>query len=130
MTYNFNGKALTIPDAEIEKSMKCLELTKDEAIQLWLEDNDYVVNEEVEELTAKAKANKTERVQASAGKRKKTMKERKVDAEKGRLLGDIKALLEGLGADIHSVKTETEVAFAFNGNEYTVKLTKHRPPKA
>ena len=128
MTYNFNGKALTIPDVEIEKSMKCLELTKDEAIQLWLEDNDYVVNEEVEELTAKAKANKT--VQASAGKRKKTVKKRKVDAEKGHLLGDIKVLLEGLGADIHGVKTETEVTFAFNGNEYTVKLTKHRPPKA
>ncbi len=130
MTYNFNGKALTIPDAEIEKSMKCLELTKDEAIQLWLEDNDYEVNEEVEELTAKAKANKTDRVQASAGKRKKTVRERKVDEEKGRLLADIKTLLEGLGADIRSVKTETEVAFAFNGNEYSVKLTKHRPPKA
>ena len=130
MTYNFNGKALTIPDAEIDKSMKWIKLTKDEAIQLWLEDNDYVVNEEVEKLTAKAKANKTERVQASAGKRKKTVKERKVDAEKGRLLGDIKVLLEGLGADIHGVKTETEVTFAFNGNEYTVKLTKPRPPKA
>ena len=130
MTYNFNGKALTIPDAEIEKSMKCLELTRDEAIQLWLEDNDYAVNEEVEELTAKAKANKTDRVQASAGKRKKAVKERKVDEEKGRLLGDIKVLLEGLGADIHGVKTETEVTFAFNGNQYTVKLTKHRPPKA
>lgn len=130
MTYNFNGKTLNIPDTEIEKSMKCLELTKDEAVQLWLEDNDYEVNEEVEELTAKAKANKTDRVQASAGKRKKTVRERKVDEEKGRLLADIKTLLKGLGADIHSVKTETEVAFAFNGNEYSVKLTKHRPPKA
>ena len=130
MTYNFNGKTLNIPDTEIEKSMKCLELTKDEAIQLWLEDNDYEVNEEVEELTAKAKANKTDRVQASAGKRKKTVRERKVDEEKGCLLADIKTLLEGLGADIRSVKTETEIAFAFNGNEYSVKLTKHRPPKA
>ncbi len=50
-----NGKTVNIPDKEIEKSMKVLELTKEEAIDLWLEDNDFQENEELEELDAKAK---------------------------------------------------------------------------
>ena len=50
-----NGKNVNIPDEEIKKSMKALDLTKEEAIQMWLEDNDYEVNEEQAELDAKAK---------------------------------------------------------------------------
>ena len=38
MIYNFNGKNINIPDKEIEKAMKSLELTKEEAIEMWLED--------------------------------------------------------------------------------------------
>ena len=37
MTYNLNGKSIRIPDADIERSMKSLELTKEEAIQMWLQ---------------------------------------------------------------------------------------------
>ena len=40
-----NGKEVTIPDKEIEKYMKSLELSKADAIDLWLEDNDYQVND-------------------------------------------------------------------------------------
>ena len=55
MKYNFNGKVLNIPDAEIEKNMKALEISRDEAIEMWLDDNDYIENEEAEALTEKAK---------------------------------------------------------------------------
>ena len=58
MTIEVNGKSVHIPDAEIANSMTKLDLSKDEAIQMWLEDNDYCENEEVEILTAKAKENK------------------------------------------------------------------------
>ena len=53
MTYNLNGKNIRIPDAEINKSMKLLEISHDEAVQMWLEDEEYLENEVVEELTAK-----------------------------------------------------------------------------
>ena len=56
MTYNLNGRVIRIPDADIEKSMKLLKLSHDEAVQMWLEDEGYLENEVVEELTAKAKA--------------------------------------------------------------------------
>ena len=49
MTYNLNGKVIRIPDADIEKSMKLLKLSHDEAVQMWLEDEGYLENEVVEE---------------------------------------------------------------------------------
>ena len=55
MLYNFNGKNIRIPDAEIEKNMKLLQLTKEEAIELWLDDNDYTENAEAAELTRRRK---------------------------------------------------------------------------
>ena len=61
--------------------------------------------------------------------RKATKKERKVDTTKKRLLMDCKVLLEGLGAEILGIKTETEVTFTFEGEEYSLKLIKHRPKK-
>lgn len=127
MTYNFNGKNINIPDKDIETLMTSLELTKEEAIETWLDDNDYTCNEEQEELTKKAKA--VRRYEKSDTARKKTTKERKVDEEKKRLLSDVRVLLEGLGADITAVKNEAEISFLFGGNDYSFKLIKHRPPK-
>jgi len=74
MTYNFNGKNLRIPDEDINRSMKVLGLSKDEAIQLWLEDEGYLENETVEELTAKAKENKIQKGAKSDKPRKKNHK--------------------------------------------------------
>ena len=55
MLYELNGKKIKIPDNEISKSMEMLGLTKSEAIQMYLEDEGYLDNPYVEELTAKAK---------------------------------------------------------------------------
>lgn len=49
-----NGKEVNIPEEEISKGMKLLNLTEQESIELWLDDHDYSVNEEQEELDAKA----------------------------------------------------------------------------
>lgn len=127
MRYDFNGKAINIPDKDIEKLMTSLDLTKDEAIETWLDDNDYTTNEEVEALTEKAKVIK--RYEKSDKERKKSTKERKVDEEKKRLLNDTRILIEGLGAVVTNVKNEAELSFTFNGNEYTFKLIKHRAKK-
>ncbi len=50
-----SGKIVNISDEQIQKYMKSLDLTKEEAIDLWLEDNDFQENEELEELDTKAK---------------------------------------------------------------------------
>ena len=126
MKYNFNGKEINIPDAEIEKNMKILEISKEEAIAMWLDDNDYTENEEVEELTAKAKSVK--RYEKADKPRKERKVERKVDEEKKHLINILVTSLNGEVSNI-SVKNEAEFSFICNENSYTVKLVKHRPPK-
>ena len=56
-------------------------------------------------------------------------RERKVDSTKQGLLAGCKDLLIAEGCDITSEKTETEIAFTYNGENYTLKLTKHRKKK-
>ena len=128
MQYNFNGKILNIPDTEINNSVKVLGITPAEAVQLWLDDNDYTTNETVEELTTKAKQN-IKRYEQSDKKRKTSTKERKIDEEKKRFLNGFRIFAEGLGAVVTSTKNEAEFSFTFGDNAYTVKLVKHRPPK-
>lgn len=126
MKYNFNGKEINIPDAEIQHNMKALGISKEEAINMWLDDNDYTENEVVEELTKKAKSVK--RYEQAEKPRKKVTKERKVDEEKKNL---INILVTALGNEVSniSVKNEAEISFICNENSYTIKLVKHRPPK-
>lgn len=128
MKYDFNGKILNIPDADIEKSMKILEISKEEAIEMWLDDNDYTTNEVVEELSEKAKKN-IKRYEQSDKKRKTSTKERKVDTEKKAFLDGFRIFAEGKGGIVTAFKNEAEFSFTFGDNTYTVKLVKHRPPK-
>lgn len=58
MKYILNEKEINIPDDELDNLVDKLELTIEEAIQVWLEDEGYETNEEVEALTKKAKDNK------------------------------------------------------------------------
>ena len=80
MKYEYNGKTLNIPDDFIQNAMKNLSIDEDEAIQLWLEDNDYEVNEEQMALDAKAKANvkvaNIVKARAADPGKKKTQRER------------------------------------------------------
>lgn len=94
-------------------------------------DGESVTYEEAKEMAEmEIKANKEcKRYEQSEKPRKKVEKVRKVDEEKKHLLGCVKTLFEGMGAEIISTKTETEIEFGYGGNHYTVKLTKHRPPK-
>lgn len=95
------------------------------------QDNEPVTYDEAKEMAEIELRAKKEcrRYEQSDKPRKKAEKVRKIDEEKGRLLTEVRTLLEGLGADVITTKTETEVEFMFNDNHYTIKLTKHRPPK-
>lgn len=86
MKYNFNNKVLNIPDEEIENLMDTLELTEEEAIKTWLDDNDYTENEEVEKLTKKAKENGVKiRGESDAPKAKRVV-ERKANPTKEKII--------------------------------------------
>lgn len=136
MTYNLNGKNIHIPDNEIAKSMKLLDLSKNEAIQMWLEDEGYLENAEVEALTEKAKVNKISHEAKSDKPRKAVKRERKPDEEKENLIAILENCLlntaDNSNLDVNSVKITNKskvIEFNVGNNHYKLDLIKQRPPK-
>ena len=130
MTYKFNGKEIRIPDAEINKSIKLFGISKDEAIQMWLDDEGYSENAEVETLTEKAKVNKTVNHDAKADKPRKTVKrERKPDEEKENLIEILAECLNSTGYHAKIVNKSKIIEFDVGENHYKLDLIKQRPPK-
>ena len=130
MTIDFNGKKIQIPDAELEKSMKMLEISQDEAIQLWLEDNDFCENAEAEALTKKAKENHAVQHSAKSTKpRATTKRERKPDLEKEEIIHKLAEFLESVGVPVEIPNKNKIIEFNIGENHYKLDLIKQRPPK-
>lgn len=131
MRYTFEGKTITIPDTELEKSIKLLNISKDEAIQMWLEDNNYCENEEIEILTAKAKENKAVQHGAVNINKSKTAtkRERKPDVEKEEIISKLAEFLETIGTSVKITNKSKLIEFEIGENHYKVDLIKQRPPK-
>ena len=124
------GKGIHIPQKEIDNLMKTLELTEQEAIQTWLDDNDYTTNEVVEELTKKAKDNKTTLINKARAnvENKKTTRERKENPTKALIIAEIfnkLAEIEGI-SQLKVENKEKLVTFSLNGNEYKIDLIQKR----
>lgn len=134
MKYNLNGKNINIPDADIERSMKNFELTKEESIQMWLEDEGYLENEEQEELERKAKENRiTATIHQATAKdsRKKTQKERvrKENPTKEMIIREIAALLPKFAEDIEILNVGKLISFRIGEEKYEIDLKQKRKPK-
>lgn len=132
MKYNFNGKQINIPDEEIKKSMEILELSEEEAIQMYLEDEGYIKNEEVERLTKKAKENKTDKIVVRS-KTENTRAERppKENPVKEQLIKDLYEFLKE-NSELSRVnitnKTKT-IDFYVDNRYFSLNLTEHRQKK-
>ena len=79
-----DGKIIRISEKTIENLMTQLGLDREDAIQVYLEDEGYEINEEQEELTKKAKDNKiTATIHKAEAKKKERKKvERKPNPDK------------------------------------------------
>lgn len=91
-------------------------------------DGEPVTREEAEKMAEmEIKAGGMRRYEKSETPRKPAHRERKVDEKKKHLLDCCRVLLEGMGCKIQSIKTETEISFIYDGEEFSFKLIKHRP---
>lgn len=134
MIVKVKNKEVKIPDEEIKNLMDRLELTEQEAIQTWLEDEGYEVNEEVERLTAKAKANGTARVNARANvENKKTTRERKANPVKEEIIQILaNALKNSQNLPINAIKIENVgkiITFKVENREFKLDLIEKRQKK-
>ena len=138
MVYELNGKKIKIPDAEIENSMKVLELTKEEAVEMWLEDEGYLDNEEQIGLTKKVNESGILHSIHKAGDkttRKKSDKPKvvKVSDEKKELFSEIWQNVEVFAQDLGgSAKIEKEnklITVQIGEKTFKIDLIEQRPKK-
>ena len=113
-------------EEQILHYMKSLQIDREEAEQLWEDDQADYIGEAGEEMTKKAK--EVRRYEQADKPKERKSKERKIDQEKAYILGELHKTLQPL-VEITSIKTETEISFVHNGENYTLKLTKHRSKK-
>lgn len=134
MIYKVNGKSVQIPKAEIEKNMEKLELSENEAIQLWLEDNGYEVNEEQEILDSKAKQARIDYgVDKEKGKKLSSPKKVKVSDEKKELFESILKNLDRTDGvyrkNITVLKENKLIQVKIGEKTFKIDLIETRPPK-
>lgn len=120
-------------EKEIEKQMKANHCTREEALEIlqW----DYEIdhgNTENGALTKEQKAlvRKITKADKDPLKKRTVKRERKVDTDKLAIIQVLDDALCDIADNVEERKNETDIHFTYNGNAYTVKLTKHREKKA
>ena len=121
-----NGKEINIPDADIKNYMKTLDLTEEEAIEMYLDDEGYTENDEVEELTKKAKENKTTLIHAQTDKRERKSKE---DKAKEDIINQVAELLGSIADRVEITNKTKMIEFDLDGDHYKFDLIRQRKPK-
>ena len=126
-----NGKAVVIPDKELEKLENSLKLSKQDAIDLWLADNGYEIDEEQQELDEKASKvhiNKDIDTKKSTKERKKV--EKKVSDEKKELFSEILSDLEDVYKGNVTVLNENKLISVKIGDKtFKIDVIECRPAK-
>lgn len=128
MTYGANGKIYDIPEKEIDKLQKKLDISFGEAVDVWLTDNGLKENEEQELLNNKAKTAPREKV---SGEKSKERKPRtiKISDEKQLLF---KFILNELRENFQNVDVLTEnklVEVKINEKTFKINISENRKAK-
>ena len=117
-------------EKEIVHLMKSLDISREEAEQLWEDDNNDYESDELKEMAEKAKKNGLLKVgarQAGPATEKKP-RERKPNEDKRFLIDCLFDSLKDFD-NCEIVNPERQIDFWLNGIHYSATLTAHRAPK-
>ena len=126
-----NGKVVKCEKEWVDKTMKLLETDLEDVLLMFLEDHDYIVNEEQEELDAKARG-KVKLIAKAEKPKKKTQKERvqKENPTKELIIQTIAETLQKL--DISNLNIENKakiITFSMNNENFKIDLIQKRKKK-
>lgn len=120
---------LSNKEKTIQDNMRILDITREEAEELYAFDNDEIDNDAVAEIEEKV-ATQTEKAKGRSSLEKvKHMKaKKKGDVQKEAIINDIFASTEGSSLVFNAVAmSATKMSFMdAEGNYYTVAITKHK----
>ena len=111
----------------IQLYMRKLDLSREEAEQMWQDEQE----DNLPDLTAEQKAVAKEMAQADRKKESTPRKrERKPDDDKRELIKKLKELLDSIADEVCKVTNpEREIEFNYNNNRYRLTLSKPRKEK-
>ena len=128
-----NGKKYFMEVAKVDSLQKQLKISEFEAIEMWLEDNGYLVNEEQDALDMKAKGNKVKLTTSTEKPKTKTQKERvvKSNPNKEYIVGVVAEFLEEIvGKDNVNIENKAKlITFNYKGEDYKLDLVQKRKSK-
>ena len=128
-----SGKVVKVAAKYIQRMVDNLEIDEEEAILTWLEDEEYLTNDEQEELTEQAKANKSVKViEAKAEKpENKTQKERvrKQNPTKEMVIAKIAEMLPEFAENVVIENKGKLITFTIGEDEFKIDLVQKRKPK-
>lgn len=126
-----NGKKYFMKVEEVDNLQKQLKISVFEAIEMWLEDNDYLVNEEQEKLDQEAKG-KVKLVATNEKPKKKTQKERviKENPLKEQIIEILANALKNLEVDNLNIENKGKlITFSYKNEDFKVDLVQKRKKK-
>ena len=129
--------AIPKPDEKwIQSTMKALDLTREEAIEMWMDDHDIDQGKAKDfDLDPEKQKVVKEMTKAGGKARAKETKprERKPNDEKRTIIQDLNDFLVNSCQDyinlVEIVTVEREITFKIGENAYSLTLTCHRKPK-
>lgn len=129
--------AIPKPDEKwIKSTMKALDLTREEAIEMWMDDHDIDQGKAKDfDLDPEKQKVVKEMTKAGGKARAKETKprERKPNDEKREIIQDLNGFLvnncQNYINSVEIVNIEREITFKIGENDYSLTLTCHRKPK-
>lgn len=129
-----NDKVVKVATEWVNRSMKALNTDIEDVLLMWLEDNEYLDNEEQNELDQKAKENKSNKiVKAKSNEpKKKTQKERvrKENPTKEKIISEIAKILPEFATNVNVENAGKIITFSIGNDDFKLDLTQKRKKKA
>ena len=127
-----DGREVKASTKYLENMVKNLDIDMEEAVLTWLEDEEYLINEEQEELNKATKGTRVGSVVGAKAKKQKTQKERakKENPTKEMIIAEIAKVLPNFAENIVVENAGKLITFSIGEDEFKLDLVQRRKPKA
>ena len=127
-----DGREVKASTKYLENMVKNLGIDMEEAVLTWLEDEEYLINEEQEELNKASKGTRVGSVVGAKAKKQKTQKERakKENPTKEMIIAEIAKVLPNFAENIVVENAGKLITFSIGEDEFKLDLIQKRKPKA
>lgn len=124
-----NGKNVKVAKKWVDTACQKLDIDVDTALEMWLEDNDYLENEEQNKLDKKAKTNKIKLGATEKTERKKVVRERKPNIVKENIIKNLENCVKSFANDVKVENVGKIITFSYENKQFKIDLTEKRVKK-